>query len=90
METFSIPDMSNLTATAVLGWYAWHTVSKTIPTLVEAFRDELADLRGESRSEREALYHELAAERQQRHTDHLAIVTALNEVAKSISHSTRG
>jgi hypothetical protein len=26
-----LPDISNLTATAVLGWYAWHTVSKTIP-----------------------------------------------------------
>ncbi len=90
METFSIPDMSNLTATAVLGWYAWHTVSRTIPALVEAFRDELADLRCESRADREALYHELAAERQQRHADHLAIVTALNEVAKSINGPSRG
>ncbi len=34
--------VGNLTATAILGWYAWHTATKTIPQLVENFRRELA------------------------------------------------
>lgn len=36
------PELSNMTATAILGWYAWHTASRTIPELIENFREELA------------------------------------------------
>ena len=35
-----LPDLGNLTATAVLGWYAWHTASKSIPGIVRSFREE--------------------------------------------------
>lgn len=80
-----LPDVSQLTATGVLGWYAWHTAARTIPQLVEAFRDEMAAMRAECRGEREALYQELAAERAQRHHDHLAIVQALDELARQIA-----
>lgn len=80
-EPLSWPDLSNLTATAMLGWYAWHTVSHTIPNLVDAFRAEAAALRSAASDERQSLYDELAAERIQRHTDHLAIVAAFHELS---------
>ena len=77
MTDYFAPDLGNLTATAILGWYAWHTASRTIPELLTAFREELATARDECRVEREALRDELNAERIERHSDHLAIVTAL-------------
>ena len=80
-----LPDISNLTATAVLGWYAWHTVSKTIPEVVKTFRDEIAASRAECRAEREALYQELAAERMQRHHDHVAMAQALDELTRRVA-----
>ena len=79
-----LPDLGNLTATAVLGWYAWHTASKSIPGIVRSFREEAGLLRAESRAEREMLYQELAAERLQRHSDHMAIIEALNDLALRI------
>ncbi|MBS0207790.1 MAG: hypothetical protein JSS27_02450 [Planctomycetes bacterium] len=80
-----ILDFGNLTATAILGWYAWHTVAKTIPGIIRAFREETSALRAECRDEREALYVELSAERQQRHHDTLAVVAALHELSARIS-----
>src|SRR5690554_1351358 len=79
-ETTLLPDLGNLTATALLGWYAWHTVSRTIPELVRAFREEMASMRTESRAERENLHGEISAERLQRHSDHMAIIEALNQL----------
>ena len=73
--------LSNVTATAVLGWYAWHTASKTIPGLVRAFREETAALRQECRAERDAQRQDLAAERSQRHADHQEFVAALDRFA---------
>jgi len=81
MTDFFVPDIGNVTATAILGWFAWHTSSRAIPQLLEAFREELAISRRECRVEREALRDELNAERIERHTDHMAIVEALHELA---------
>jgi hypothetical protein len=67
---FGIPamlDFSTITATSVLGWYAWHTTYHTIPGLVRAFREELQAMRCAFGEERELLYAEIAAERRQRH-----------------------
>ena len=82
-----MPDLGNVTATAILGWYAWHTASKTIPELLEAFREELATTRREGRVERETLREELNAERIERHSDHMAIVEALHELAERLRMS---
>ncbi len=87
MSDFFTPDLGNLTATAILGWYAWHTASRTIPELLSAFRDELATAREECRIEREALRDELNAERIERHSDHMAIVEALHELAQRLRKS---
>jgi len=87
MTEFLMPDLGNVTATAILGWYAWHTASKTIPELLEAFRDELATTRREGRAERESLRDELNAERIERHSDHMAIVEALHELAERLRTS---
>ena len=84
MTDFLVPDIGNLTATAILGWYAWHTASRTIPQLLGAFREELAIARLECRIERDALRDELNAERIERHTDHMAIVEALHELAAQL------
>jgi len=35
-----ISGLSNLTATAILGWYAWQTATRTVPQLVADFRAE--------------------------------------------------
>ena len=82
MSELLVPDVSNITATAILGWYAWHTASKTIPQLLAAFRQELAETRGECQGEREVWREEFAAERRQRREDHLAIVDALNDLSR--------
>lgn len=49
-------DFGNLTATALLGWYAWHTATRTIPNLVKDFREE-------SKEARTAFKEEMALER---------------------------
>lgn len=84
MAEFLVPDVGNITATAILGWYAWHTASRTIPDLLSAFREELEMSRIECRVERETLRDELNAERIERHDDHLAIVQALHELAERL------
>lgn len=50
-----LPELSNMTATAILGWYAWHTASRTIPDLIENFRDELAAERQQRRQDSKAV-----------------------------------
>ncbi|HVU87330.1 MAG TPA: hypothetical protein VHD36_08410 [Pirellulales bacterium] len=87
MSDFFSPDLGNLTATAILGWYAWHTASRTIPDLLKAFREELATAREECRIERETLRDELNAERFERHSDHMAIVEALHQLAAQLKPS---
>ena len=52
-----LSELGNLTATAILGWYAWHTSTKTIPQLVDDFRGELATERAQQRADREAFLH---------------------------------
>lgn len=84
MAEFFMPDIGNITATAILGWYAWHTASRTIPELLAAFREELQTSRVECRLEREALRDELSAERIERHDDHRAIVQALHELTERL------
>jgi hypothetical protein len=56
-----LPEVGNLTATAMLGWYAWHTVARTIPEIVTNFRSELAAERADHRAAIESLCRELAA-----------------------------
>lgn len=50
-------DFGNLTATGILGWYAWHTAARTIPGLVKDFREE-------AREQREAFKDEMRIERE--------------------------
>lgn len=50
-------DLGNLTATGILGWYAWHTASRTIPGLVKDFRDE-------AREQRETFKEQMRIERE--------------------------
>lgn len=83
-DTLSMPDLSSLSATAILGWYAWHTAYHTIPSLVAAFREEMAAARAECGAERELLYAELAAERRQQHIDHGLVVEALAELSRRL------
>jgi hypothetical protein len=81
-------DLSTLTATGVLGWYAWHTTYHTIPNLVAAFRDELTAIRCECAEERTALHAELAAERKQRYAHHVLVVEALHDLARRLPSQT--
>ena len=62
VETPTVPglpklDLANLTATGILGWYAWHTASRTIPGMIKDFRDE-------SKDQRESFKEELRIERE--------------------------
>lgn len=93
MQGWSVPDFSNVTATAILGWYAWHTASKTIPALLRDFREELAAKREESRRQLDDFRKELALERQLRHADNQAITATLHEISvrlASMGHAVGG
>lgn len=63
-------DLGNLTATGILGWYAWHTAARTIPGLVKDFREE-------SREQREAFKEEMRTEREGHRTEVLDLRRAL-------------
>jgi len=84
---FPVTDVSNLTATAILCWYAWHTAARTLPNIVKAFREEMARMRAEYRSERECLYTVISAERERFHDDHLAVVEALNQLSNRLHNA---
>ncbi len=79
--------VGNLTATAILGWYAWYTATKTLPQLVENFRRELATERNQHRTDRDAFLYEMTEQRVQRHNDTTAMVLAVNELTSSIKYS---
>lgn len=74
-------ELGNLTATAILGWYAWHTASRTIPGLVADFRAEMAAARSEHRADCDVFRAELAAERAARHENHLQTLEALDALS---------
>ena len=62
VETPTLPglpklDLANMTATGILGWYAYHTASKVIPNMLKDFREE-------SKEQREAFRAEMAEERE--------------------------
>jgi acyl carrier protein phosphodiesterase len=84
-----LAEFSNLTATAILGWYAWHTATKTLPQLVENFRRELAAERALHRTDREAFLREMAAERAERRADHGALQDSVDALAQSIKSLTQ-
>ncbi len=76
--------LGNLTATAILGWYAWHTASRSIPEMLAVFRGELAAERDVHRAGIEALRQELSADRDARHRDHALLVQALDRLLDRI------
>lgn len=75
-----VAELSNLTATAILGWYAWHTATRAIPQLVADFRSEMSLERSQNHADREEFFRELAEERVQRHADNTAIVSAVDDL----------
>ena len=85
MTDIPLPDVGNLTATAILGWYAWHTASKTIPGLLTSFREEMAAHREELRANAEAFRNEMTAERERRYADSMAIVRALDRLSNRLA-----
>ncbi len=80
-------DVGNLTATALLGWFAWFTATRTIPSLVRSFREELKNERQEFRRDREVFREELAEERMQRHADSMGMAEALHELTAELRAS---
>ena len=81
-----IAELSNLTATAILGWYAWHTATCAIPQLVTNFRDELALERSQNHADRDNFFRELAEERVQRHADNTALILAVDDLKSLLGH----
>lgn len=69
-EPFPHLDLGNLTATGILGWYAWHTAARTIPGLVKDFREE-------AREQREAFKEEMRIEREGHRQEVLELRRAL-------------
>jgi hypothetical protein len=84
-HSLGLPDFGNLTSSAILGWYAWHTASKTIPGLVRHFREELAVCRTHQRAEQELFRQELAAERAQRSSDQAEVVEVLGQIRDQLT-----
>ncbi len=85
MPALAMPEVGNATATAILGWYAWHTASRTIPVLVNGFREEMAAERIAHRADREALLKEMAHAREMQREDNRAIVAALSDLTGRLS-----
>ncbi|MEZ6069389.1 MAG: hypothetical protein R3C10_03750 [Pirellulales bacterium] len=81
-----VPELGNVTATAILGWYAWHTASRTIPGLIRDFRDDVRTERAEHLAELVAFREEMASEREQRHRDHMVIVDVLGALSSQLRH----
>lgn len=77
------PELGNLTASAVLGWYAWYTATRTMPGLLRSFREEMNAARHDFRGESAALREQLACEREYRHRDNAAIAKALNRLSRA-------
>jgi hypothetical protein len=73
-----------VTATAILGWYAWHTASRTIPGLIKNFRDDVRTERAEHLAELLAFREEMATEREQRHRDHMVIFDVLSALSSQL------
>jgi hypothetical protein len=83
-----ISGLSNLTATAILGWYAWQTATRTVPQLVADFRAELAAARDDHRHDRDVFFQEMSQERTTRHSDNSAMIDSLQELTACISRLT--
>jgi len=90
LASIPLDQLGNVTATAMLGWYAWHTAAHTIPELVESFRDELAAERSTHRGYVEQFFNDLAIERKQRHTDQLALKEALRDAIRELVERSPG
>jgi hypothetical protein len=67
-----LPDVGNLSAVAILCWFAWHTATKSVPQLVTQFRDEMAETRAAFDAQRLADREELAAMRAELMADRVA------------------
>src|SRR5437016_2988781 len=79
-----VSGLGNLTASAILGWYAWHTATRTVPQLVADFRGELAAERSQNHADRDTFFRELAEERSQRQADNTALVLAIDDLTTAI------
>lgn len=77
------PELGNLTASAVLGWYAWYTATRTMPGMLRTFRDEMSAARQDFRQDCAALREQLACEREYRHRDNAAMARALNRLSRA-------
>jgi hypothetical protein len=77
------PELGNFTASAVLGWYAWYTATRTMPGMLRSFRDEMHAARQDFRNDSAALREQLACEREYRHRDSAAIARALNRLSRA-------
>ena len=80
-----ISGLSNLTATAILGWYAWQTATRTVPQLVADFRAELAATRDDHRHDRDTFFAEMSQERTARRADNSAIIQSLQQLTTALS-----
>lgn len=80
--------LGSASATALLGWYAWHTATKTIPNLVNDFRAEMKESREACATEKQghldAFRAELREERQHREASSTRIATALDKLSDSV------
>jgi hypothetical protein len=84
-----ISGLSNLTATAILGWYAWQTATRTVPQLVADFRAELAAAREDHRHDRDTFFQGMSEERSARHTDNTVITDSLRELTSALTRLTK-
>jgi hypothetical protein len=84
-----ISGLSNLTATAILGWYAWQTATRTVPQLVADFRAELAATRDDHRHDRDAFFTEMSQERTNRRDDNSAMTQSLQQLTNALTNLTQ-
>ncbi|MDZ4820122.1 MAG: hypothetical protein SGJ20_14235 [Planctomycetota bacterium] len=79
LANMPIDQVSNMTATAMLGWYVWHTSTRTLPELVADFRAELAIQRAEHRENIELLCSEINTEIERRRAEQQELLAAIGK-----------
>ena len=76
-----VEQIGNLSATAMLGWYAWYTASRTVPELLRAFREELDHHRAQADKQQSLFAGQLAEQRALQHADTLLLLDALHDLS---------
>ena len=81
-------DINNLTATAVLAWYAWYTASRSIPDIIkqhiDASKAAQEQFISEMASTRKTFQDQIATLQSTTHADAMAVAKGIGDLSQAI------